>query len=154
LKEEQSPTGMPVAALPFLSFDAAPVESGREISRPDALLGSLVHEITVAVPSDSSSSVDIQFDSRTLDGLHVRVQNSGGGVDVRFSTSSETVSRLLTANSSSLVEALVQRGYVAPAVSVHPAEGSTTYPDGGSKPSDRRGGDRGKSDQGSGQKRR
>jgi flagellar hook-length control protein FliK len=146
---------LPVPAFgpPFQLEDSKPVDAGRELARPDAILSSLAHEITVEAPPGGSSSVDIQFDSRTLQGLHVRVQKTGDTVEVRFSTSSEAVSRLLTSNADSLAQALVQRGYVAPSISVQTAPGPTAFSTGESRRSDRDG-DRGKRDQGGGSQKR
>jgi hypothetical protein len=137
-------------ALP--SGGPPPVSLGQSAAvRSDALLSSLVREIHVQAPPGSGGSVDIQFDSRTLEGLHVRVQKTNQGVEVKLSTSSEAVSRLLTANTQSLTEALAQRGYAAPVVSVQ----RTETPAGTSARPSRDARDRGgSSDRGSGQKRR
>ena len=120
----------------------------------EAFLVSLVQEIAVEAPPGGNASVDIQFDSRTLDGLRVRVQKKGDSVEVRFSTSSDAVSQLLTANSQSLADALVQRGYVAPAVSVQRAPGSANVSSGDSRRSGRDDGSRGGRDQGGGSQKR
>lgn len=146
-----------VPLLPFSAVrDVAPVYAGQGIAAVEleALLTSLVQEIAVVAPPDRPASVDIQFNSRTLEGLHVRVQKAGDSVEVRFSTSSEAVSRLLTANADRLAEALVQQGYAAPAVSVQHAKGLTPFFSGESGRSGRDGGGRGKQDQGRGGKRR
>jgi flagellar hook-length control protein FliK len=149
----------PALAQPIPFSDIAPVDVGHGVaSQSEVLVASLVQEIAIEAPP-GGSSVDIQFDSRTLDGLHVRVQKKGDSVEVRFSTSSEAVSRLLTANAHSLAEALVQRGYVAPTVSVQRAQGSAAFFAGDSRRSRRDGGDggdggdRGRHDQRGGQKR-
>jgi len=155
--EEKRETPPFIAPLPFLPMpDAVAVDGGYSIAAPELepLLTSLVQEIVVEAPPGEHTSVDIQFDSRTLDGLHVRIQKTGDSVDVRFSTSSESVSRLLTAHSERLAEALAQRGYVAPSVSVQPPQGSTAFFAGESGSSKRDGGSRGRHDQGRGQKRR
>jgi flagellar hook-length control protein FliK len=156
LKEEKQLAAMSAPALtprpPF--YDVASVDTAHGVPQSDALLASLVQEITVEAPPGSGASVDIQFDSRTLKGLHVRVQKTGDSVDIQFSTSSEAVSRLLTANVQGLAEALVQRGYVAPTLSVHQAQGSTAFTASDSRRSDRGDGERGRQDQGGSQKRR
>ena len=142
------------ALVPIPFRDVAPVDAGHAMaSQSEVLLASLVQEIAVEVPPGGGSSVDIQFDSRTLEGLRVRVQKTGDSVDVRFSTSSEAVSRLLTANANSLAEALVQRGYVAPAVSVQRAQGPTAPRAGDSRRGRRDRDNRGGNDQGGRQKR-
>jgi flagellar hook-length control protein FliK len=122
----------------------------------EAMVSSLVREITVQMPQGSAKSVDIQFDSRTLQGLHVRIQKSGdNALNVQFSTASEAVSRLLTNNSRALTEALEQRGYVAPVITVQRPEGAAAFSSGDSRQSSRdRGGRNGKEQGGGGQKRR
>jgi hypothetical protein len=142
-------------APPLPPVDPAPVTSGRSVAPgSDALVSSLVREITVHVPPAGAVSVDIQFDSRTLEGLHVRVQKSEQGVEVRLSTSSEAVSRLLTANAQSLTDALAQRGYAAPVVTVQRTQDSPapSSADSGQPSRDPR--DRGGDGRGGGQKRR
>jgi flagellar hook-length control protein FliK len=143
--------------VPFSPLrDAAPVDAAYGIAAPELepLLTSLVDEITVEAPPDGRTSIDIQFDSRTLEGLHVRIQKAGHAVEVRFSTSSEAISRLLTANSGRLTEALIQRGYVAPNVSVQRPQGSMAFFAGEPGRSNRDGNSSGRHNQGRGQKRR
>jgi hypothetical protein len=144
----------PVFAAPTPPDNIGVVDSGHAVApHSHALLGSLVREITAQAPPGGPGSVDIQFDSRTLEGLHVRIQKSDNGLNVLFSTSSEAVSQLLTTNVHSLTQALEQRGYVAPTVTVQRSEGSASFPSGDSRPSSRHHGGRGGDSQG-GQKRR
>jgi flagellar hook-length control protein FliK len=121
----------------------------------EALVASLVSEITVQMPPGNGKLVDIHFDSRTLQGLHVRIQNSGGGLNVQFSTSSDAISRLLTSNSHALTDALQQRGYVSPVITVQRTESAAAYSGGDSRQSSRdRGGRNGNEQGGGGQKRK
>jgi len=147
-----TPLSVPLATL----RDSTPIAGGQAIAPPEAILSSLVEEITAAVPSGGNASVEIQFDSRTLQGLHVRIQKTGEGVEVRFTTSSEPVSRLLANNANTLAAALVQRGYTSPLISVQAP--STAAPSAGStgegRPSGRDGGSRGRQDQHGGRKQR
>jgi hypothetical protein len=120
----------------------------------DRVISSLVQEIVVQAPPGGPASVDIQFNSTTLEGLHVRIQKTGESVEVRFSTASEDVSRLLAAKIDSLAQGLVQHGYVAPVVLVQSTANAPAFSD---KDSGRFGEDRGKrgrQDKGGGQKRR
>jgi hypothetical protein len=143
----------PAFAPPAAFADIKQVTAGSNVAQPDAILSSLAHEITAEAPPGGSASVEIQFDSRTLQGLHVRVQKTADRLDVRFSTSSEAVSRLLTANADSLAQALIQRGYVAPSIAVQSAPVAASATSGGfRRPA--RGGDRGQQGQGGSQKRR
>ena len=121
----------------------------------EALVASLVREITVQMPPGGAKSVDIQFDSHTLQGLHVRIQKADSGLNVQFATSSDAVSRLLTSNAPALTEALQQRGYVSPVITVQLSEGPAAFSGGDSRPSSRdRGGRNGNEQGGGGQKRR
>jgi hypothetical protein len=147
--------GAPVLSPPLPFGDVAPVDAGQAVAVPTTtLLASLVQEITVEAPPGGNASVDIQFDSRTLDGLQVRVQKKGDNVEVRFTTSSDAVSQLLTANAQSLADALVERGYVAPAVSVQRAPGPTKVATGDFRRSGRDDGNRGGREQGGGSQKR
>jgi hypothetical protein len=120
----------------------------------EALVASLVREITVQLPPGSAKSVEIQFDSQTLQGLHVRIQKADSGLSVQLSTSSEAVSRLLTNNSHALTEALQQRGYVSPVITVQRAEGSPAFSSADSRHSSRDRGGRNRNEQGGGEQKR
>lgn len=133
------------------SIDADPVAATQA---PEALVTSLVREIVVEAPPDGPPSVDIQFDSRTLEGLQVRVQKAGDSVEVRFSTESEAVSRLLTANVDQLAHSLVQQGFTAPVVSVQRPVSADASSGGESRGSNRDGGSRGRRGQGRGGQQR
>jgi Flagellar hook-length control protein FliK len=156
LEKEKQSAGMPSPTLapPGPFYDIGSVETGHGVPQSDALLTSLVQEITLQAPPGSSAAVDIQFDSRTLNGLSVRVQKAGDSVEIRFSTSSEAVSRLLTTNAQSLSDALVQRGYVAPTVSIQQTSAPATFSASEFRQGGRDSGNRGRQDQGRGQKRR
>jgi hypothetical protein len=109
----------PGFASPLPFSDVTTIDSRPGIApEHQALLTSLVQEIAVEAPPDGNTSVDIQFDARTLEGLHVQIQKTPEGVAIQFATSSEAVSQLLAANAPGLTEALSQRGYIEPNVSV------------------------------------
>lgn len=157
--ENSLPQAVPACAmpLPFSSLcDVAPVDAGPSIAghELEPLLASLVQEIMVVAPARGPASVEIQFDSRTLNGLHVRIEKAGESLEIRLSTSSDAVSRLLATNVPMLAEALVQRGYVAPRILVQPAQGSTPSSTGESTRQGRAGDNRDRHDQGRNQKRR
>jgi flagellar hook-length control protein FliK len=115
------------AQLPFADLVSVDPEQETKAA-PEALLPSLVQEITAEVSPGGEASVDIHFDSRTLEGLHVRVRKAGDSLEVKFFGASADVSRLLTAHTSELKAALVQRGYPMPEVLVErvPARSSST----------------------------
>jgi hypothetical protein len=161
-RESLVPTNTAVSAQAqpglLLSYlrDVVPVDAGYSIAgfEVEPLLASLVQEISIEAPPEGPSVVDIQFDSRTLDGLHVRVQRAGEGVEVRLSTPSDAVSRLLSDNVPRLAEALARLGYVAPHVSVQRAQGSTAFSTGESAGSGRDQAHRGRHDHGGRRKNR
>jgi hypothetical protein len=156
-KKEEAPAVLTAFAAPPPPRDPAPVSEGQEVAKPEAIVSSLVEEIAAVAPPDASSAVDIQFNSRTLEGLHVRVQKTSEGVEVRFTASSEKVSRLLATNAESLATALIQRGYVAPTISVQSTPQIPTPVAPATSRSDHGGGGRGRQDQrgqGGSQKRR
>jgi hypothetical protein len=141
---------------PFLPvLDDAPICSSPVVATqtPEAILAALVQEIVVVTAPGNHASVDIQFDSRTLEGLHVQVRKTSDSVEVRFSTASEAVSRLLTANVDALTQALAQQGFAAPAVSVQHAP-AITFSNAESGRSDTDSGSQRRRDQGRGQRRR
>lgn len=99
--------------------------TGRQIinaSDLKTLLASLSQEVAARVSAEGSDSVSIQFESRTLDGLHVQIKKTSDALQITFSTASQGVSQLLAQNSAALTAALVQRGYVAPVVTIQPLE--------------------------------
>lgn len=144
------------SATPPAPANIGVVDSGQPAApTSEALVASLVREITVQMPPSGAKSVDIQFDSHTLQGLHVRIQKADSGLHVQFATSSEAISRLLTSNAHALTDALQQRGYVSPVITVQRSGGPAAFSGGDSRPSSRdRGGRSGNEQGGGGQKRR
>lgn len=110
------------AAIPPPAFalrnDVAPVEAGSgPTSVPPALEG-LVNELVSVAGPDGSHAVDIQFDSRTLQGLHVRVTRNSEGVSIQLQTASDDVARLLSRNLDRLQHALETKGVPSPALRI------------------------------------
>jgi hypothetical protein len=106
----------------------------------------LVQEIAVVAGPPGVSSVDIQFNARTLDGLHVRVAKEAERLSIQFTTSNESVSRLLAANLDRLGDTLKERGYEIGSLRVERVRSSVN--DGGELLTDRDGGGRGRQQQG------
>ncbi len=105
------------AKLP--GFEPSPVRtaSAGALAEP-ATITALADEITASLQTGSTSAVDIQFSSKTLQGLHVRVVKVGEDISVRFTTNSDSVAALLTRNTDSLTAALQARGFQVGAVTV------------------------------------
>ena len=72
-------------------------------------LDGLVQEISVAA-QDKSTQVDIQLNSQTLQGLHIRIaSDQGGSIAIQFTTASAAVSEFLSGNIQQLSNALAER---------------------------------------------
>ena len=84
-------------------------------------LDGLVSEIQVAMQGKESEDVRIQFDSKTLAGLHVRLSKENGRLSVEFTSKSAEVSRMLTQSSDMLAQRLESHGYVGATVEVRSA---------------------------------
>lgn len=106
----------PVAATP--AADASAIQG-------------LVQEILVATKPDGQNSVEIQFNSKTLDSLHVQISKDQDQIAIRFSAANESVSNLLSRNISQLSDALREKGLqVAPIqVELRPAPISSSPSD-------------------------
>ncbi|MBV9508137.1 MAG: flagellar hook-length control protein FliK, partial [Acidobacteriia bacterium] len=124
---------------------AAPAEAG--------LVRNLVQEIVATPAPDGAARVDVQFNSKTLEGLRVQVTRSEDTISVKFSTSSQSVSQLLSRNLGQLSQALESKGlHVAP-IQVEMIPPPVTHGDGqtDSSPQDgRRGGGDSRGSQGDG----
>jgi hypothetical protein len=112
-------TGGPAMVL-SLTRDAGPSEVAGAAGPPDLrALDGLAHEILVVAGPGTDPKVELQFNSKTLDGLNVRIERKierkGDEISIRFLTGSDSVAQLLTRNSTQLSEALLAKGlHVAP----------------------------------------
>ena len=109
---------VPAFPVPLSPGSVAYVDSGENLAALPSVLTSLVQEIASHAPAEANASVEIQFHSNTLDGLLVKIQGKGDQVDVRLFTDSEAVRQLLSTNLTALSQALEQRGYIAPTVTI------------------------------------
>ena len=75
-----------------------------------ALIQNLVSEILVSATPEGGKSVEVQFNSKTLAGLKVQITGTGDHLSIRFSTSSQSVSQLLSRNIGQLSQALEAKG--------------------------------------------
>jgi flagellar hook-length control protein FliK len=99
----------------------------------------IVSEIRSAMNKDGSRTVDIQFDSRTLEGLKVHITEQEGNLSIQFATNSEQVAALLTDHKADLTNALAADGFTVSNIST-----SVQSKRGGSTATRERGGQRGK----------
>jgi len=106
---------------PALDQVFPPVDaSSRTSPIPDLekLVGEIVQEIHSFQSADRSRHVDIQFDSKTLQGLHVHIEQGNNALAVQFSTRSDAVAALLNQHSQELDQALESRGIKVSEVAV------------------------------------
>lgn len=109
----------PPMAMPQITAEPAAAEAKqvRAVQLPPALEG-LVQEIQVSARDMQSSDVRIQFDSKTLDGLQVRITRENGKLAVELNCRSAEVSRLLRQHVEGLGHALESRGYPGATIEV------------------------------------
>jgi flagellar hook-length control protein FliK len=88
---------------------AAPVQPVAEPKIVEALAREIVEHVEVS-PGEHRSQIDIQFNSRTLDGLHVRLVQENGGISVLFTAASVVAARVVDENMPALRQALESRG--------------------------------------------
>jgi flagellar hook-length control protein FliK len=70
----------------------------------------LVQEILVVAQPNGQHSVELQFNSKSLDGLHVKISQEQDQIAIRFSTASASVSELISRNLDQLSDALHRKG--------------------------------------------
>ncbi len=85
------------------------VEAPRSGAEPARLIESLVQEVLVGVNASGHDEVQIQLNSKTLEGTRIHISKEEGGVSIKFLTSSDEVSRLLNSNLDTLSQALAAR---------------------------------------------
>jgi flagellar hook-length control protein FliK len=110
--EEPAPTvwGQPLErVVPYVEAveTPAPIPTSRVVD-------GVANEIAVAVRG--ARDVEIQFDSKTLAGLHVRLTNENGRLNVTLRSESPEVCRLLAEHTDALVQRLEAKGYARPVV--------------------------------------
>jgi len=103
--------GAPVSSLPI---NVAPplvqdMKAASTLNEPE-VIRNLVREILVVTEPRGRQTVDVQFNSTTLDGLRVRISREEDKIAIRFLTASAAVSDLLSRNADQLSEALQAKG--------------------------------------------
>ena len=119
-KHEEIPgeAGIQTAAIP--NFQMAPVMKKDETPGPAStrLIDNLSAEITTTLNTQDIKEVEIQFDSKTLAGLQVRIKSEEGKLIVRMQAGNADVAQLLERNSTGLVERLAAKGYAGAEIRV------------------------------------
>jgi hypothetical protein len=90
------------------------------VAQIHALAGEMVDKVQVSRGAAGDDRVDIQFNSKTLQGLQVSISQNDGKISVQFQTANEQVSQLLSQNVQALTQALANRGVDVADVRVAP----------------------------------
>jgi flagellar hook-length control protein FliK len=76
----------------------------------DGLATEVGHHIDIFKQDGKTSAINITFDSKTLEGLHVQIRQQDGELAIRFVSQSDNVSKLLSRHTGDLREALENKG--------------------------------------------
>lgn len=120
-KRLEDPDGRGVAlpsagGQPFALRSGSSEAAGPAMTPDIQTLQGLVREIHVV--SGSQPGVEMQFHSKTLEGLNVKIVKRGDQVSIGFLTGSESVAQLLSRNADQLSQALQAKGVQVGAVRV------------------------------------
>ena len=75
------------------------------------LSGEIVGELRSVGHEGGAHTIDIQFDSKTLDGLHVQLSAKADALSIRFDAESPQVGALLSERTQELTMALERKGF-------------------------------------------
>lgn len=79
-------------------------------SQIEKLTAEIGHQIDIFKQGGRLESVNITFDSKTLEGLQVQIRQQDGAMAIHFVTQSDNVSNLLSGHTGELREALTSKG--------------------------------------------
>lgn len=79
-------------------------------SQIDKLTTEIVHQIDIVKQGGKTESINVTFDSKTLEGLQVQIRQQDGQLAIRFVTHSDNVSNLLSRHTGELQESLTSKG--------------------------------------------
>jgi flagellar hook-length control protein FliK len=117
---------MPAAAQRGPEIATTEVSAAHAVNVPDQLKG-IVDEITVALPQSGPQHVEIQLNSKTLQGLKINITRDQGQVNIQFQTQSPQVASMLEQNQGSLQQALADRNVRVGSVRVAGGSGAGKY---------------------------
>jgi flagellar hook-length control protein FliK len=108
---EESAT-MPLPPMPLQQGFSPVMEdhAAQPASAISPLIREIVQEIQVVTGPKGEQSVDVQFDSRTMQGLKVRISKVDEKVSIQFSCSDDAGARVLMKNLDQLSQALQAKG--------------------------------------------
>jgi type III secretion system needle length determinant len=106
-KPQPAPTLLPLAGVAPPVEEAAPVRGALPVKDLD----SLAREIGAAIRVNDGKEIEIRFDSKTLDGLEIRIRKEEGKLSVRMRSDSPQINQLLAGQSEALAQRLEASGY-------------------------------------------
>lgn len=104
------------SSLPAVSSSASVAASKASHAAPttppqvDSLATEVGHQIDIFKQDGATKGLNITFDSKTLEGLHVQIRQQDGELAIRFVTQSDNVSKLLSRHTGELRDALESKG--------------------------------------------
>jgi flagellar hook-length control protein FliK len=87
-----------------------------------ALASEIVEQIRVEIAPGDITSIEIDFNSKTLEGLKVRIESKDGKLGVHFTPPSEKVATLLSQNLATLSQNLTNQGYQLSVIDLKPMQ--------------------------------
>ncbi len=89
------------------------------------MLDKLTDEITVATKESGVKEVQIQLNSKTLEGLKINISKpDAGGIQVQFQTQSNGIATMLQGQTSQLADRLAAKGLTVASISVNRKPGA------------------------------
>lgn len=139
-EKKSPPAALDLASINPLAADASPshfsqspvVADPGKVAQPVAsvspeierLTTEMGHQIDIFRQGGKAEAINITFDSKTLQGLQVQIQQQGGELGIRFVTQSDNVSKLLSRHTGELREALTSRGVKIGSIAISNARSS------------------------------
>jgi flagellar hook-length control protein FliK len=113
-------------ALLEQSMQPTAVQSKSPVQVPPELQG-LVREISSLVNVKGNQQVNIELNSNVLKGLHIQIERQkDGAIAIKFQSSSEAVTQLLSKNMDALSQGLIDRGVNVADINVSGSRESST----------------------------
>ena len=126
--EDEDKLSAAMSAASFLAIrDTASPAITKAAAAPEIRdLDGLVQEIVVVARPGKDPKIEVQFPSKTLDGLNVQITKNGDDLSIRFLARSSSVAQLLSRNSNQLSQALEAKGLQVAPIQVEVASSSSS----------------------------
>jgi hypothetical protein len=135
LKKNQEPKGpvppmapdIGVLSPQFLKQNPIPVAQAGRTDFPPAVQN-LSHEIEVVTKTSDASEVNIQFDSKTFDGLKVNIRKEdSGSIAITFQTNNDSTTQVLSKHLPELSQSLAAKGIPISAINLTDGKLNETF---------------------------